>query len=42
MLTTHQLREEVLKAVRLLLPRGRLVMSKDIFFVVVVEVTEFS
>ena len=42
MLTTHQLREEVLKEVRLLLSRGRLVMSKDIFFVVVVEVTEFS
>ena len=39
MFTIHQLREVVPKEVRLLFPRGHLVMSKDIF--VVVDVTEF-
>ena len=39
MFTIHQLREVVLKEVRLLFPRGHLVMSKDTF--VVVDVTEF-
>ena len=38
--TIHQLREVVLKEVRLLFPRGHLAMSEDIFFVVA-DVTEF-